>query len=801
MQVASPKATRRQSRSHRKQPSGPFVCHACGKVFTRIENLTRHAENHKTTAKFVCHVCQKRDLLKRHSKIHAKNAGRQYLSDARLPDPAGSVDFGNVNQQLQQPHPRAEDIDESHMHIVLRSSDSRHAHSFDSRYPETFSAIHDTTQDVEASRGLIGGPDQVQDYRASLDPNAYSSSKSITQSSPNSDSPWPYATYGMYGEGCLDTDLAWILDIGSVDYPSPQKDHHLGLDSVQIQEYPSRHSERCLPGVVSTVGDTASRHRNGQACDYPADDTQNDWPDEDPVPGAPPSSEIPPTDIPSQESWVEPDEVRLFQDRLKNVNWQFLRITPDVRARMLATLADSASIEHGHLPPDESKFPVPEVLEYFLSLFFEFVHPRFPVLHKPTFSTATAPPYLLLAIMLLGSSHSRSNRGKFVAVYLHLATTVFMRLHALKPSFLRSVENILTLLFLCVSGVWSGHKSAFEFAEGARGILVTACRATRPMRVKLLDTWTSWIQLEQRKRLGLAIYMFDLQFPALFHNQPYISKGETVNLVLPCEAAFWEAKSPEAWKVLLGPAEIPSAMYFMVPLDTCLLYPEIKRDPPYAPIDSYSKIILMYALFCHIFEWRQNMNIVLHSAFVRAPESIGTAEGLADRQRWLRNGLKAWLDNYHHSNARGNGCQAPPAGLLLHHLANIYLDINISDLHLYAGRSGLTEDIQLAEDALRRWCQSSGSRRTIERVYEMLDLARRTIEDEMAATCGFEVSVALLTGGLICWMYDRLGGEAHSGGWVVEQVSANGKLNRCNKQAKRLNDWTAGVFAPTLLKY
>lgn len=375
--------------------------------------------------------------MKRHSKIHAKNAGRQFLSDARLPDPAGSVDFGNVNQQLQQPHPRAEDIDESHMHIVLRSSDSRHAHSFDSRYPETFSAIHDTTQDVEVSRGLIGGPDQVQDYRASLDSNAYSSSKSITQSSPNSDSPWPYASYGMYGEGCLDTDLAWILDIGLVDYPSPQEDHHLGLDSVQIQEYPSRHSERCLPGVVSTVGDTASRHRNGQACDYPADDTQNDWPDEDPVPGAPPSSEIPPTDIPSQESWVEPDEVRLFQDRFKNVNWQFLRITPDVRARMLATLADSASIEHGHLPPDESKFPVPEVLEYFVSLFFEFVHPRFPVLHKPTFNTATAPPYLLLAMMLLGSSHSRSNRGKFVAVYLHLATTVFMRLHALKPSFVR----------------------------------------------------------------------------------------------------------------------------------------------------------------------------------------------------------------------------------------------------------------------------------------------------------------------------------------------------------------------------
>ncbi|GFF40321.1 hypothetical protein IFM58399_05887 [Aspergillus lentulus] len=798
MQVASPKATRRQSRSHRKQPSGPFTCHTCGKVFTRVENLTRHAENHKTTAKFVCHVCQRRftrsDLLKRHSKIHDKNAGRQYLSDAPLPDPAGNLHFDNADERLQQTQPRAEDMDESHMHMVLRSSDARPAHPFDTRYQEAFHATHGTTRDFEVSRGLIGSRDQGQDYRASLDPNPYPSSTSITQSSPNSDPPWPYASYGMYGEGCLDTDLAWILDIGLVDYPSPN-DHHLNLDSVQTQDYPNRHSERSPPGIVSIGGETASRHRGGQACDYPTDDDQNDWPDEDPVPGAPAPSEIPPTDIPSQESWVEPGEIRVFQNRFKNANRQFLRVTPDVRARLLATLADSASIEHGHLPPDESKFPVPEVLEYFLSLFFEFVHPRFPVLHKPTFNTAGAPPYLLLAMMLLGSSHSRSNRGKLVAVYLHLATTMFMRLHALKPSFpsssladlllpqLRSVANILTLLFLCVSGAWSGHKSAFEFAEGARGILVTACRrcrlldcrpkplvtdagATRPMRVKLLDTWMAWIELEQRKRLGLAIHMFDLQFPALFHNQPYISKGETVNLVLPCEAAFWEAKSPEAWKVLLGPAEIPSAMYFMVPLDTCLLYPELKRDPPYAPIDSYSKIILISALFGHIFEWRQNMNIVLHSAFIRAPESIGPAEGLADRQRWLRNGLKAWLDNYHHSNVRGNVSQAPPAGLLLHHLANIYLDINISDLHLYAGRSGLNEDIQLAEDALRRWCQSSGSKRTIERVHEMLDLARRTIEDEMAATCGFEVSVALLTGGLICWMYDRLGGEGPSGDWV-----------------------------------
>ncbi|KAL5049074.1 glycoside hydrolase superfamily [Aspergillus fruticulosus] len=129
---------------------------------------------------------------------------------------------------------------------------------------------------------------------------------------------------------------------------------------------------------------------------------------------------------------------------------QYLAVDVEVRAHIMTALQQESSVEHGLLPPEESDFPSVGILEHFLGLFSEHVHPRFPTIHQPTFATATAPPYLLLAMMLLGSSHSASNRARFMAVYLHPVVMMFSRMQALDTAFLREIDNILTLLFLCV---------------------------------------------------------------------------------------------------------------------------------------------------------------------------------------------------------------------------------------------------------------------------------------------------------------------------------------------------------------
>jgi hypothetical protein len=129
-----------------------------------------------------------------------------------------------------------------------------------------------------------------------------------------------------------------------------------------------------------------------------------------------------------------------------------------------------------------------------------------------------------------------------------------------------------------------------------------------------------------------------------------------------------------------------------------------------------------------------------------------------ERQQWLHDGLDAWLTTYHQ-----NGTSAPDEALLLHFLAQIHLYVSVSDLHLFAGRSGLSEDIKLAEDSLRRWCRSPESASTMQNVYKMLDLAFQIIDRGDDHQCGFEISVALFTGGLMCWMYAKLGGQVPVG--------------------------------------
>lgn len=81
---------------------------------------------------------------------------------------------------------------------------------------------------------------------------------------------------------------------------------------------------------------------------------------------------------------------------------------------------------------------------------------------------------------------------------------------------MRSIDNILTLFLFCLSGAWSGNKQLYEFAEGGRGMLVTACRRSRLLdcrpaaKVQNERTdakWLAWVESEKQKRLGLSIYV------------------------------------------------------------------------------------------------------------------------------------------------------------------------------------------------------------------------------------------------------------------------------------------------------
>jgi hypothetical protein len=82
----------------------------------------------------------------------------------------------------------------------------------------------------------------------------------------------------------------------------------------------------------------------------------------------------------------------------------------------------------------------------------------------------------------------------------------------------------MTTFLLCLAGTWSGSKQAYEFAEGGRGPLITACRRARlldcrpssnmpfedfqrPGSSQLDAIGLAWVETEKRTRLGLCVYV------------------------------------------------------------------------------------------------------------------------------------------------------------------------------------------------------------------------------------------------------------------------------------------------------
>ncbi|KAJ5710473.1 hypothetical protein N7488_004629 [Penicillium malachiteum] len=327
--------------------------------------------------------------------------------------------------------------------------------------------------------------------------------------------------------------------------------------------------------------------------------------------------------------------------------------------------------------------------------------------------------------------------------------------------------------------MWIGQKAAFERSEGDRGDLAVQCRrsqlldcrprhTTAPQpplrhdRSRLEEAWVEWIADEQKKRLGLCIYLFDCQMSAFFQRQPYISKAETVNAALPCSDTFWNAPTALAWKCLLGPADIPPSTYYLTTLTTILLNHEIPNTLPFPPLDEFCKVLYAYVLHTHVFEWRQticmlNPTGLFTSPVSLAPQNIGNT--LLERQKWLEGCLKNWATFYGDGNQAETSNLRPrnSSGVLLYHLAILALDLNFSDLHIVASRSESGAAISLAEQSLHNWLQEKRAHTVFNNNFQMLKAAHDVIAAGDTQRSGFELAICLFMGGLISWAMSRFG--------------------------------------------
>ena len=314
--------------------------------------------------------------------------------------------------------------------------------------------------------------------------------------------------------GAFDGDIGWTLDFA---YSHPFMD--------------SFAADFLTPSSTGNLdtGDFESSNN--------ASDEAGEWPDRMSRPTSPKRRKSERTHHVPRNWHATIAEAQLEMSRRRISDVALSSIDPETRNGVLEFL--SLPISPYSEDRDLEMFPSTEVLDYFLLLYFRHIHERFSVIHLPTLQLTRISPFLLMALLLAGSSHSKANDGWFTRVFYDhfrvalmrkiesdsrfVSSSRFWREKASSSNWrqLRSVDNIFALLLICLAGTWSGGREAYEFAEGFRGVLVTTSRRCRlldgrPITLEnenregcsVLDQiWHSWIEVEKRKRLGMAIYV------------------------------------------------------------------------------------------------------------------------------------------------------------------------------------------------------------------------------------------------------------------------------------------------------
>ncbi|ORY61054.1 fungal-specific transcription factor domain-domain-containing protein [Leucosporidium creatinivorum] len=430
----------------------------------------------------------------------------------------------------------------------------------------------------------------------------------------------------------------------------------------------------------------------------------------------PPSPAVPSSSTATAEPSVpELTEPFAGSEKWKDVCW----VDENVRGRVERVCELARFMPGG----GERPFHFPQSLHtinHFLSNYFEYVLPLFPVVHLPTFSPPTSAPIVLAAQTCIGASFSPlPSAHKFS---LDLAEQIRRALAALYEHDLRNLrsEEIMHAgLLTCVSGLWSGNKRAFELAEIARGQLVNLCRRGRLFDRPAIGRadglgWTAWAAVESRKRLGACIMLLDGFFPSLLHTPSYISQGELSNMVFPCDERYWQATSAQQWQAMLGMAPIPPSPFFASCISTILTPRYVLHAPlPDPHLNPFGCLIIMTSLQHHIYELSQQLYTYMTAGITvpmyagvpayseTAPKPVNMALGFEGRKQWLKDALQLWRKHY------AKEVQDPYMlwGQSLLWKGHMSLHVDVQDLNDAAGQHG-AKAANAALGRLTKWAHS-----------------------------------------------------------------------------------------------
>lgn len=212
------------------------------------------------------------------------------------------------------------------------------------------------------------------------------------------------------------------------------------------------------------------------------------------------------------------------------------------------------------------RLPQINVLNRYLSTYFNFFHHHLPFLHPASFNPATVPAALLLSVLSIGALYTFEQDQAYM---LHIGSKVLV------TQFLQKKENFssrkcplwmmqASLLNMSFAS-WSGDPKGLEWACSIKSLLANMVAGNR-YELKLRSearegrqpTHEEWIEDEGCRRTYFAVYIFFGLLTLTYNHTPAISFNEFDTLELPSSETLWnlEGADNESWSESLTASTI-----------------------------------------------------------------------------------------------------------------------------------------------------------------------------------------------------------------------------------------------------
>ena len=216
-----------------------------------------------------------------------------------------------------------------------------------------------------------------------------------------------------------------------------------------------------------------------------------------------------------------------------------------------------------------------------LEHYWQYFHPSFPIVHRPTFLPTKPSPLLASAMVAIGSQYdTRPDAKMYSLTLLEIATKLLRRRDNITSR--SRLADLQCVFLLEILSKYCARRVEVETSARFRSLFASLDQARRTLATDPLAVFRTlrkergpddvqrahkfWLEHETRRRILQASTVLDLQQMTLFeqpatiihHERPKRAgpAGLRLNVSLPCAEELWETSPIEDWVQMAGESPV-----------------------------------------------------------------------------------------------------------------------------------------------------------------------------------------------------------------------------------------------------